>query len=337
MATLQQVQDVLERVLGTRPMPFHYAFWRGKTRDEMVATRLFGRPLIVPGRPEESPLIWALRRASAGERGGPRAGSKLIRAYFGQARAGDGDVAVLEEWIRDGCPEAATAPTPRRASVRGLEAAPATDARHVEYWRAIDAFFLPSLASPETVPHVLRMHGDALEAWVPSMVSATDPARWPGYLASPEVAGSFAFVRHHQRRLIREFYGESPPDLIDSLWKFGGNLLPTDPLSLARPEHTMNGVLDWFFWAPYLDATLRAPDAEPIDHDLARGWQIGIVADGLLRTDADRPEGQRMPISDFSATDPDLRSNVLAKYVGADPSMLIAEMVRRAKESGFFV
>lgn len=338
MAGLQQVQDVLERVLGTCPMPFHYAFWRGKTRDGLVATKLFGLPLFVPGRPEESHIVWALRSAFAGDQDGPRnTSSKLMQAYFRQARAGANDIAVLEEWIRDGCPEVGADARPQDASVTALSAAratPAGDDRHVEYWRAVDIFFLPSLASPETIPHVLRMHGDALEAWLPSMITAEDPNRWPAYLARQDVAESFTYVRHHQRRLIREYYGGSQSNLFDSLWKFGGNLLPPDPLSEALPQHTMNGVLDWFFWIPYLDASLRAADAEAVDHDLARGWQLGIVADGLLRTDADRPEGQRMPISDFSATDPELRSKVVAKYVGADAPTLISEMVRRARESG---
>ena len=98
----------------------------------------------------------------------------------------------------------------------------------------------------------------------------------------------------------------------------------------------MNSVSDWFFWSPYLDAALRAPDVEAVDVDLARGWQIGIVADGLLRMDDDRPEGQRMPISDFAAANPDLRSKVVAKYIYSDTSALIAEMVQRAEESGLF-
>ena len=58
--------------------------------------------------------------------------------------------------------------------------------------------------------------------------------------------------------------------LAQSLWRFGGNLLPIDPDSHARPNHTMNGVGDWFSWSPYLDATLRASDAQAADVDLAR-------------------------------------------------------------------
>ena len=73
----------------------------------------------------------------------------------------------------------------------------------------------------------------------------------------------------------------------------------------------MNGVGDWLSWSPYLDVTLRASDAQAADVDLALGWQVGIAADGLLRTDADRPEKQRMPIPDFEASDPDLKLKFL--------------------------
>ena len=97
--------------------------------------------------------------------------------------------------------------------------------------------------------------------------------------------------------------------------------------------HTMNGIGDWFSWAPYLDASLRAPDVQPMDVDLARGWQIGIVADGLVRTDEDRPEGQRMPIPDFTAADPVCD---FSKYTDMDGPTLIAEMFRRAPDLGIF-
>jgi hypothetical protein len=326
MAGLQQVQDVLERVLGAAPLPFHLAFWRGKTRDELVATKVLGEKLVVVGRPEASPLVLALKGAAGGR----------VQAYFGRARAKAADLAVIEQWIRDGCPEV----DPRRGRARAELAAAAAvgDEQHVAYWRAIDFFFHPALASAQTRDHVIRLHGDALEAWLPTAVTGEDPQRWPAYLAQADVAASFDHVRHHQRRLLQEFYEDSQDAILDSLWKFGGNLLPVDPNHPLPPikQHTMNSVMDWFFWAPYIVASLSAADVTEIDLSLARGWQTGLVADGLLRTDDDRPEGQRMPISDFNATDPDLRSKVEAKYVRADPATLIPEVVRRAKESGLF-
>jgi hypothetical protein len=320
MISFQQVEDMLERVLGATPQPFHIAFWRGLTRDAMVAKTIFGKRLVVPGKPEESHMLLALRDKPAGP----------LRAYLGASSADKSDLALLEAWIREGCPDLPAVP---RAALR----AEAADERHTEYWRAIDYFFQPSLASQETLPHVLRMHGDALEAWLPTMLSG-DPNAWPVYLARPDVAESFAYVRHHQRRLLLEYYNGTQEGIFDSLWKFGGSLLPTDPQHPLPPlqDHRMNSVLDWFFWVPYLDASLRAPDAEDIDIDLARGWELGIVADGLLRTDSERPARDRMPIPDFHANDPDLRAKVEARYVGAQGPELIGEMVRRARESTLF-
>jgi hypothetical protein len=209
MAGLQQVQDVLERVLGAAPLPFHIAFWRGRTRDELVATQVLGQPLIVVGQPEASPLVQALRGAASGP----------IRAYFGSVRAEAGDLAVIEQWIRDGCPEVAAKRGTARSRFTHAEAA--GDDQHTAYWRAIDFFFHPSLASPTTRDHVLRLHGVALEAWLPTRLTGTDPDRWPSYLAQANVKESFAHVRHHQRRLLQEYYAGSQADILDALWKFG--------------------------------------------------------------------------------------------------------------------
>lgn len=315
MAGLLEVRMVLERVLGSAAGPFPYAFWRGLTRDELVDVQLLGRPLFVAGQPEESHLLTGLRDPA----------TSPLRAFLGHTRATPDDLATLETWIRDGCPQ--TSPT------LGSFSAQDADDHHTAYWRAIDIFFHPARASQETLKHVQRMHGAALAEWAKTMVTGNDPQAWPGYLAQPEVAESLAYIRLHQRRLLVEHYGGTQEATFDSLWKFGGNLLPIDPQHPlpGLQHHRMNGVIDWFFWAPYLDASLRQPDATDIDLDLARGWQLGIVADGLLRDDAER-QGRRMPIPDFDASDPNLRDTVTAKYVQADGPTLINEMVRRARD-----
>lgn len=315
-------------------MPFHDAFWRGKTRNELVAKKVFDLPLFVAGDPDASYIIAALEQRSAGKNS---TSNSLIAAYFSLAKAGEDEITVLRQWIIDGCPEIGINPEPKNVkALHALTADVVNDDRHVEYWRAIDIFFLPGLASGETLPHVIKMHGTAFEVWIASMITLEDPARWPAFLVKPEVIESFTYIRHHQRRLIHEYYGESQSNIFDSLWKFGGSLLPIDPLSRARPEHRMNSVLDWFYWVPYLTASLTAPDIEQKDVDLARAWQIGLVADGLLREDEERPVGSRMPISDFAKQDPDLFSKVSSKYQEADHNTLLKEMIRRAKESGIF-
>ena len=326
MASFQQVQDVLENVLGGTLQPFHMPFWR-VTRDEMVAKKLLGQPLIVVGHPEKSVLFLVLRDGARGP----------LRAYFGDARAAVGDLAVIEQWIRTGCPEVAARSGPARESLADVTEA-AEDDQHTAYWRAMDVVFHPAVATQPTKGHVLLIHGVSLEEWVPTMLTGADLNRWPNYLALADVAESMAHVRHHQRRLLQEYYAGAQADVLDTHWKFGGSLLPIDPTHPLKPQmgvihHRMNGLLDWFFWVPYIDFTLRAPDVQTIDLDLARGWQVGIVADGLLRTDNERPVGQRMPIPDFTAGDPNLRANTMAKYAGMGAAGLIEEMVRRAKQA----
>ncbi len=93
----------------------------GRTRDELVATQVLGQPLIIVGQPEASPLVQALRGAASGP----------IRAYFGQARAEAGDLAVIEQWIRDGCPEVAAKRGAARSRFTGTEAA--GDDQHTAY------------------------------------------------------------------------------------------------------------------------------------------------------------------------------------------------------------
>jgi hypothetical protein len=199
----------------------------------------------------------------------------------------------------------------------------------VRYWRKVDDFFL--LGTEETDIHVGRMHQPAFLAWVASALQGQGESVWTDYLAQPENRESFAYVRHHQRRLLLEFYEGSQDALFDSIWKFGGNLLPEDPLSGARPQHTMNDASDWFYWVAHLDATLRADDVS--DLGLARGWQVGIVADGLLRADADRrPPRRRIPIPDFDPVAPDLKQTVSAAWSAANPGELQAKMLARARD-----
>jgi hypothetical protein len=96
----------------------------------------------------------------------------------------------------------------------------------------------------------------------------------------------------------------------------------------------MNSPADWFNWSPFLDAILRMDNLNAGNLLLARAWQIGLVADGLLRTDKDRPPNDRVIISDFQANDPALFDAVVARYGQADANDMLGEFVRRVRESG---
>jgi hypothetical protein len=65
-----------------------------------------------------------------------------------------------------------------------------------------------------------------------------------------------------------------------------------------------------------------------MDVDLARGWQIGIVADGLVQTD--RPEGG---VCQSRISRRQIQSAISAS-TDMDGPTLIAEMFRRAPDLG---
>jgi hypothetical protein len=333
MTGFRDVQDALDRILGAGPPPLHDSFWRGVSRDEFVTLSVFGLELVVLGDPEASNLVRSLRGLApfGSDLPDPPPGSIMRRMPAGRPPASEEDIVLIEDWIRAGCPDEPTQAA-ERADFVARALLLVDDDLHVRYWRAVDDFFLPGLSTEETRVHVGRMHAQAFLAWSAAALQGQPESVWTDYLARPENRESFAYVRHHQRRLLVEFYEGSQDALFDSIWKFGGNLLPEDPLSHARPQHTMNSVNDWFFWVAHLDATLRADDVSDLDLGLARGWQVGIVADGLLRTDADRPPGRRMPIPDFDPADPDVKQTVSAAWSAADPAELRAKMLARARD-----
>src|SRR5215218_7458603 len=50
--SFREVVDILDAAVdgpGTEVGPPHHAFWRGITRDEFVATKLLGQPILVLG------------------------------------------------------------------------------------------------------------------------------------------------------------------------------------------------------------------------------------------------------------------------------------------------
>ncbi len=314
MTGFKEIQEALDRILKGSGTPTHGPFWRGKTRNEFIDLQPFGLPIVELGKPNESNLVLALRGESPfGSDLSPKpSGAVFRRMPAGLPPATNEDLLLIESWIEAGCPEKGQALPPKP-----------TDQVHVQYWREVDIFFLPGLSSPETQTHVNRVHFNAFQRWSQS------PDVFAAYMAEPKNRESLDYIRFHQHRLIASHYGDSIDSLFDSLWKFGGNLLPIDPLSQARPQHTMNSVDDWFFWAPSLDATLRSSNVTESDMNLARAWQVGIVADGLIRTDSGRPVNLRIPIHDFDPGSPDLKRTVMDTFRSADTGELLAKMGSR--------
>src|SRR4051812_1608178 len=107
MNRYQRVQQILDEGIGgpAASIGRHGPFWRNLTRDEFVAHSVFGKPLIAVGQGSTSNLVKALRgEAPFGEDIGTP-GATIRRMPAGRAPIADGQIAFIERWINDGCPE----------------------------------------------------------------------------------------------------------------------------------------------------------------------------------------------------------------------------------------
>jgi hypothetical protein len=99
MTRYEQVQEILEDAVQKQAIGRHGNFWRGKTRDQFVELKVFGRAVVVIGHGADSNLVRALRGQA------PFDGSQLPRMPVGFDPVTDKDIQTIQKWIDDGCPE----------------------------------------------------------------------------------------------------------------------------------------------------------------------------------------------------------------------------------------
>lgn len=101
MTSFEKVIAILDAAVGgpDHPVGVHQAFWRGKTRDQLVAEVVLGKQLIKVDVPEESALIHALK----GE--GDFDGTPFNRMPSGgNGPVSAADIQFISDWIAAGCP-----------------------------------------------------------------------------------------------------------------------------------------------------------------------------------------------------------------------------------------
>lgn len=101
MTRYQQVQQILEDAVEGTTIHAHGNFWRGKTRDQFVALKVFGRPIVALGNGAGSNLVLALRGEA------PFDGSELPQMPVGFEPVSPERIAIVATWIDDHCPETA--------------------------------------------------------------------------------------------------------------------------------------------------------------------------------------------------------------------------------------
>lgn len=101
MNRFERVIQILDDAIGgpTASIRAHGTFWRGVTRDQFVAEMVFEHPLIVVGQGGDSNLVKALKGIE------PFDGSEFRRMPAGRPPVPADQIAFIERWIDDGCPE----------------------------------------------------------------------------------------------------------------------------------------------------------------------------------------------------------------------------------------
>ena len=118
----------------------HGAFWRGLSRDQFVAKKVFSLPLVVVGKGAESNLVKALKGQPpfGADLPTPPAGANWPRMPADLPPVPDADIAFIEKWIDDGCP----AGTGAVAAVAAVATPPTT--APLLTWRRTNAPFASS-------------------------------------------------------------------------------------------------------------------------------------------------------------------------------------------------
>lgn len=109
MTRYERVVQILDEAIGgpTVNIGVHGAFWRGLSRDQFVAKKLFNRDLVVIGNGSASDLVKALKgEAPFGvDLPNPPPGARFSRMPAGLPAVSEAELAFIQTWIDDGCPE----------------------------------------------------------------------------------------------------------------------------------------------------------------------------------------------------------------------------------------
>ena len=109
MTRYERVMQILDEAIGGPNVNIgvHGAFWRGLTRDQFVAKKVFNRDLVIVGNGSASNLVKALKGESpfGVDLPNPPPGAQFSRMPAGLSPVSEADIAFIQTWIDDGCPE----------------------------------------------------------------------------------------------------------------------------------------------------------------------------------------------------------------------------------------
>jgi hypothetical protein len=87
----------------------------------------------------------------------------------------------------------------------------------------------------------------------------------------------------------------------------------------------MDGATMWLMWLSFADAAIRTGPSAGDWEGLSKAIALGLVGDALFRTD--RPPNDRLNITRYKATDPNLKDKVVSDFAGLSGVALLAEII----------
>jgi hypothetical protein len=103
----QQVKEILDNSVGGANAGVagpHRAFWRNQNRDQLVAFKILGLPIVALGSGSDSNLIKALRGEEPFGQDIGTPGASIRRMPAGLDPVPPDQIAFISAWIDDGCP-----------------------------------------------------------------------------------------------------------------------------------------------------------------------------------------------------------------------------------------
>ena len=330
MTRYDRVKEILDNAVQGKNIAAHGAFWRNVTRAEFVAKFVFGRPLLKLGDGPNSNLIRALRGQPPFGRDAGNPSALYPRMPVGFPPVAAAEIAFIEKWITDGCPEDPVAPAAPIAStllaVTALAPAAPDPHNHNGFWRALDNWAMYQATPP--VRDAINVFFGAASQW---MAAAGDPAQlaaWDAAIRTPVVRAAVTLLAGKQAETVHAFYGTPvvAATLLDGYERFGDGSLPPDPLRPQDRQHQMNGEVMWFYWSAFADACVRLGLVPAFWTTIMRAILLGLLNDGVFRG--------RFRVVGFAANPADkiaMRSFVTSLADRALP----AELMRRFTDAGF--
>jgi hypothetical protein len=330
MKRYDKVLDILDTAVNHEVIGGHGNFWRGKTREQFVVMKVFGKLLVTLGTAADSNLVKAMRGLSPFglDIDPPPPGAVYDRMPMDRPAIPELSIQFIEKWINDGCPD---------DDVLELESVPALQAalgpnQFIIFFREFDQFFAFE-ASDETTAAINDFFAVA-QTW-PGFNPTTDLPAWTDAISAADVKKAAQFLSDNQLRVITQHFGD-PLDqnsLNEALWQFGKGSLPPDNLRPQDRFHRMNGSSMWMMWLAFVDTSIRSGMNTPQWTNVAKCICLGLVGDALFRTD--RPPSSRLKISRYRADDPTVQQRVIGDFASLSGANLLDAMIGLGREAAF--